>query len=481
LVKPAGITIKKSISLPFVLSQQNPNINGEFIIEVPRNAVLGSVKSQLTLQGDKYSLDLQNVPSVGGKVPTGSGSDLVDALLVYAVALKQALASGITNCATAEALSNTVKVFQLLSNSQCLDGGYISDDDCEQPFRDTSYTVDLVRGNIGVVKYMQQINTVIVFKALDFLAGIQSADGSFPQKTLEPVPTVYPVGTKLTAYVLYGFVESFKYLPSVKEKYGASIDKSMNNLLEKLTTLDLLSLSLLYCAAQMYNHPRKSEIYQRLEQRSSKNELSKRWLNDTDEYAAVAYIIQSASADNNPVNALRIANGLVKNRVDNDAKIPSNSKISMINALTDFNIKFSTINPNIMVSLTPTGENVISTSISKSNRFILNKFNVASNVTKIGYKASGRGFVSIGLTYQYNVMQADILDQFDVIVKIAPILFKEWQLNICTNVKSGMSAPAKNVMEITFPAGFQTSEYIQDQDDGTTKIKVFIVFGVCHF
>jgi hypothetical protein len=85
------------------------------------------------------------------------------------------------------------------------------------------------------------------------------------------------------------------------------------------------------------------------------------------------------------------------------------------------------------------------------------------------------------VTYQYNVMQADILDQFDVTVKVAPVLFKEWQLNICTNVKSGLSAPAKNVMEITFPAGFQTSEFIQALDDGTTKIKVFIVFGVYHF
>jgi hypothetical protein len=477
-VKPAGITIKKSISRPFILSQQNPNINGEFIIDVPRNAVLSSVKSRLTVQGDKYSLDLQNVPILGGKTPTGSDGSSVYELSVYALTLKQALASGTTNCATAEALNNLLKVFQSLSKSQCADGGYTPDNDCEQPFRNISYTVDFVRGNVAIMQFMQPINTVSVFKGLDFLAGIQSTDGSFPQKTLEPVTTLYVVDNKLTAFVLYGFVDSIKYLPIIKEKYGAIIDKAMNNLLEKLTTLDLLSLSLLYCAAQMYNHPRKSEIFQRLEQRSSKNELSKRWLNDSDEYEAIEYIMQAASVDNNSVNALRIANGVVKNRVVNDANIFFKFKTGMINGLTDFNNKFSTINPNIMVSLTPTGEKTISTNISKSNRFVLKKFDFASNVTKIGYTASGSGFVNIGLTYQYNVMQADILDQFDVTVKVAPILFKEWQLNICTNVKSGLSAPAKNVMEITFPAGFQTSEYIQDQDDGTTKIKVFIVFGV---
>jgi hypothetical protein len=423
-------------------------------------------------------LDLQNIPSVSGKVPSGSGISLIEDLTVYAIAVQQAIANGKSNCAAAEAASNGNKLFQSLSNSQCADGGYTPDEDCEQPFRDTSYTVDLIRGNVASAKYMLPINTVIIFKGFDFLAGIQSADGSFPQKTLEPVSVVYVAGTKLTAYVLYGFVDSIKYFPSIKEKYGANIDKAMNNLFEKLPTLDLLSLSLLYCAAQMYNHPRKSEIYQRLEQRSSKNELTKRWLNDTDEFAAVEFLLQSAWFDNNPVNALRIANGLVKNRVDNDAKISSSLKTRMIYALTESNILYPTINPNIVVSLTPTGGNVISTTVSKSNRFILNKFNVASNVTKIGYTASGSGFVSIGVTYQYNVMQADILDQFDVTVKVAPVLFKEWQLNICTNVKSGLSAPAKNVMEITFPAGFQTSEFIQALDDGTTKIKVFIVWCI---
>jgi CD109 antigen len=301
-VEPAGVTITRTISRPLLLKSSGSYM-GNFSIDIPANAVPGSVKTQLTVQGDKYSLDFVNSRKTVAE-PTGSGAEFMLGFLDYSSNIK----AGPPTCDFAAKLAALFAIGGKMINTQCPDGGYRLDEDCDQPDKDATYTATMAK-LIYVAIPLGNTETGSMFRSFDYLARIQRPDGSFPNP--RPLPKVFVEGPIATAFIAYTLLEASTYLPIVAVKYNETIERAMNYVFDQLTSLDILSLSMLCRVAQFRNDPRKGDLLTRIEARAEKKEDTLTWVYGT-LIEASTYILESYRATGQLINSLRAGNGLVK-------------------------------------------------------------------------------------------------------------------------------------------------------------------------
>jgi hypothetical protein len=175
------------------------------------------------------------------------------------------------------------------------------------------------------------------------------------------------------------------------------------------------------------------------------------------------------------IDILQVANGLTKSLIENYDSTSLQSRSKVISGLADFATIFSTQNPNLTVSFAPSGAPVEFVYLNKNNRFLLNQYEFHPKIRNIDFTAVGQGFVNLELKYQYNLREEDIMKQFSLSVKVLPLDFVGWRLDVCTSYEAADQSASHSsiaIMEINIPAGFKTNDFVQDVDVMTTTIVV---------
>jgi CD109 antigen len=469
MVEPPGRTITRTVTRQIFLSPTQASTSIVFEINIPPNAVPGSKKVQFSIQGDKYSVKLINQQPL-----VTSDGDVLTSIVSQAANIFSSVST--LACRSPTAAADLLNAANNFLKGQCPDGGFRIDGDCDMPLRDTTYTARTLIATALSVKF-GVADPRIVHKGFEWLASIQRADGSFPNPI--PYPAVYVEGPITTAYVLFSFVDSDTRLPGIKAKHAATISKAFDNLFAQVDRLDILSLAYLGLAAYNIQEPRRRVAFDRLDRLSSKNEFTQRWPGSVwldEAYPSIFYIYRYET----DLSAMfRVANGMTQYLVENFDRMSAslaakNSIISIVNdfiatwAATSFQMQMTFFSSNS--SLIPSEKTTVI--IDSSNQPLMSTFEMDANTKLINVMATGSGLATMEVTYEYNLMPEDVVDGYSLQLNLTSAMSKEWQLNVCASSKLNSTA---SVMEIKFPPGFNTSEYIQNHDTMTTKITVRIL------
>jgi CD109 antigen len=467
MVEPPGKTITRTITRPIFLSPQQPTSSSVFEVNIPANAVPGSTKIQFSVQGDKYSLQLDNQQPL--KPDDG---DALTSIVAYGVNT-----FGPTSqlyCQSLTAVMDFINAAMNFLKSQCTDGGFRVDGDCDQPLRDAAYTARTMISTALSVKF-KVASPQVLFRGFAWLASVQRADGSFPNPT--PYQVVYVDGPITTAYVLYSFADSEEKVSGIKAIHATTISKAFDYLFAQVDTLDLLSLTFLCLSANIFQEARKGVAFTRLDRMAFKNEYTQRWPTSVllDEAFPYIYFVYRFQPD---LHAMyRVGNGLVQYMVDNVDRMSAAAKVSMIGTINDYTVDWAAPNFQMQMEFSSTNSSMSMSSekttvvIDSSNRHLKSTYEMDSSAKMINVMASGTGLATMEMTYEYNLMAGDVVDAYTLALNLTSAMSTEWQLNVCASSKQTPN-PTVSVMEIKFPPGFNTSEFIQNHDAMTTKITV---------
>jgi CD109 antigen len=470
MVEAPGKTIVRTVTQPIFLSPIKTAASSVFEINMPPNAVPGSMKVQLSVQGDKYSLELENQQPV----PADDG-DVLTTLIA-----KGTNALGFTGsaCQSSNSLVDLANAAINFLKGQCSDGGFRIDGDCDQSLRDTTYTASTLIAIAWSVNY-NLTSLDVVTKGFDWLASIQRADGSFPNPI--PYPVLFVEGPITTSYVLFSYLNANINLPGIKNKYATTISRALDNLFGQIDSLDILSLAFLCRSAQLNQDARKNVAFNKLSRLSFKNEFTQKWTRSALLDEALRYIFEMYQGEPDLVTMFRVSNGVTQYVVEHFYKMSAALKIQVITGVNNFgtfsstltsssyqmNVSFSSSNSTLPGS----SSEVTTVVLDSSNKSLLSTFEMAPNTKVINVMASGSGLALTEMTYEYNLMPEDVVDAYLLKLTLTSAMLKEWQLNVCVSSKLTPN-PIASVMEIKFPPGFNTTEYIQDNDAMTQKIKV---------
>jgi CD109 antigen len=480
MVEPPGKTITRTVTRPIFLSLAQPTASIRLEINIPPNAVPGSMKVQFSIQGDKYLLDLENLQPL----KTDDGDVLTSVISQGVNVFGPAATVGCQSLSAAMDFINAVNNFL---KGQCSDGGFRIDGDCDQPLRDTTYTARTLIATATSVKY-KIANPNVVYKGFDWLASIQRADGSFPNPI--SYPAVFVEGPITTSYVLFTYLIADTDVPGIKAKYATTISKALDNLFAQVDSLDILSLTLLCRSAQLNQDARKSVAFSKLSRLSVKNEYTQRWTRSALLDEALPYISKIYQSESDIDAMYRVGNGVTRflvEYVDQMDTPVKNHVVSSVNFFNDHSSTLTSSSYNIKASFSasnstssnsnsssPASAALTTVSIDSSNRALLSTFDLDPNTKMIDVMANGLGLVTVEMTYEYNLMPENVVDAYALQLNLTSELSKEWQLNVCVSSKLTPNLTS-SVMEIKFPPGFNTTEYVQDHDVMTPKIKVRIM------
>jgi CD109 antigen len=471
MVQPAGITITETMSQAVLVEPGNTTVSQNFPVEIPENAVPESVKMQLSVQGDKSSLDLSNIPS-SAPPASGTGGDLLSTLAVQQATDELNVLSGTQSCETMDSMKKAVQTIQTVSDTQCWNGGYREDGDCDQPTRDTSYTLSTLRTMYN--SESAQSYSAKVLKAFNWLANIQKADGSFPDPN--PFPSTYKEGPITTAYAAFCLLEAATVYKEVATKYASTIDRALNNIYDQTYNLDLLSLSYACRSFQLKGDSRRADILMRIEQKSYKSETSQVWFDDGMLDDALPHILESFDKEHKLIEAQRVGHSMTKRVVEMGDKIKPYQKGMMLKSLTRHHKKYSSLNPSIWIAVPDKNGASSLVLVNRTHKHVMRKIDVTTNKKNLFVANVGSGFANLDLTVEYNLKKEDVVDTYDMQVNMKPIGQQEWDMEVCAKCKDGHK-PAASVMNIEFPPGFKTSDTIQDYAATTNKVKVSLELG----
>jgi CD109 antigen len=482
MVEPPGKTITRTITYPILLNPGQLTASSVLEINIPPKAVPGSMKVQFNVQGDKYSLELENQQPI-----PPDDDDVLVSLISQGVNLFGPAAS--ISCQSPTAAVDLVSKVNNFLKGQCSDGGYRIDGDCDQPLRDTTYTARTLLLAAPSVK-SNFVHPDVVTKGYDWLTSIQRVDGSFPNRI--PYPAIYIEGPITTSYVLFSYLTADLDVTGIKTKHATAIKKAMDNLFGQIDNLDVVSLTYLCRSAQLNNDARKNIAINRLARLSFKNELTQRWTRSAQLDIALPHIYEIYQDEHDIFATFRVANGMTQYMVDYFDQIAWSVKnfiIFKINYFGAFSSTLSSLSYQMKVSFSSSNSMASNTSSStsgtrtvvldSSNRSVQSTFEMDSNTKMINVMAMGSGLATVEVNYEYNLMPEDVVDAYSLQLTLTAAMSKEWQLNVCVSSKMTPN-PMASVMEIKFPPGFNTTEYVQDYDAMTSKIKVRIMEARLH-
>jgi hypothetical protein len=432
-------------------------VTSNFTIAVPATVITDSLRTQLTFQGDIYSRELQNLEN--------SVRPLAHAVNVF------------SNPQTAPSQYKTDLANQLVRSlkiafiGECDNGGFPANLSCAQPTRNTFLTAFNMRNSGPVINLPEFVKNIS--KSLDYLVGIQLADGSFPELGAYSLTNVWLNGPRLTAYVLYSILVT----PVPLVAYKSAIDKAVQNLLLQASQLDSLTLTIFLRSLQELGHPNWNDIYKILDSKSSKSMLSKQWtqdLNKNEQAEMFVYILQAALVINDKASTLQISNWITTSLVDNYRNPLLYFKIGTFKALRQMIISYWTTNPQVLAVFAHVSSSREIVAVSPNNKQLLQAYQIPPVTRGVIIITLGTGFLNTKLTYQYNLETSEIKDQFELSINVVALAFISWQLNICVGYRSngGQEMAAAAIMEIKFPGGFRTTDFVRDIDASSAKIKV---------
>ncbi|CAD6999787.1 unnamed protein product [Ceratitis capitata] len=466
LVEYPGATETVNHGFLFELST-GPQTKTNLTVNVPRNAIAGSTKIEVTAVGDVIGSLLGNIEHLI-TLPTGCGEQTMVHFMPNLLVLRYLeRISQLTPSIEMRIRSNLEVGYQhLLYYSH--ENGAFSAFGLEQKSGSTWLTAYVARAFRQASPYIY-IDEMIVKRALEYLAGMQNSDGGFDERG-DVFEAFTDGGLSLTAFVTLTFMENTKSYP----EYTNHINKALDFITRGLdNSNDLHAMAIGTYVLSRANHNTKSAFLQRLDAMAV-NEDGKKWWNKTAPVAegpspwynrtrSVNIEISSYGAlallENNLIgDALPVLKWLADQRNAFGGFVSTQDTVVGIQALLAFAERFSSQANNVQISV-QYGQGAETTlNVNGQNSLALQSYELPNTIKNFTISATGRGIAFAQLSYSYNTNVTSAWPRFVLDPTVNRNSHSDYlHLSACASfvsVEGDASRSNMAVMEIYLPSGF---------------------------
>lgn len=353
----------------------------------------------------------------------------------------------------------------------------------------TWLTAFVAKSFIKASKFIQ-IDENVIAEALDFLAGVQSDDGSFPeigQVFHSDMQGGSSKGVALTAYTLITFLEK-----EGSTKYKSNIERALNYVKNNLESVkDNYSLAIIAYALQMAKDPSADLFLNKLDIRAEKKDGKVFWKKDMPKSEGpkdiwrsepksinvemTAYGLQAYVEAGNDTDAIPMMRWLVAQRNENGGFESTQDTVVGLQALAKIAAKIYSPSNEIDIEVKPDVGSPSKLSINRANSLILQKNELNSEARKFHVSAKGNGFGILNVAYRYNVDVNGESPRFMLSTKLHDNSNKNFlHLIACTSFAVDDTIKRSNmaVMEIQLPSGFVFDSDTVHEVKATRNVKV---------
>lgn len=417
-------------------------VSKNITLEIPPNIIENSAKIEVAVYGDPIAPIIKNLGSLL-RLPRNSGEasmiDFIPAIVMLEYLSKaQALSPGIELKAV-KALElgyqkqlyfrHTNGAFSFFGNSIDNSSTWL-----------TSYTARFFK---KASKYTQ-IDKEVIKSALEYLAGIQNDDGSFPEKG-DPYLTEDLNDVSLTAFVLLAFIENKGAFP----EYHNLINKGVNYVVREMdTSNDLYTLAIGCYLLYKGNHNAKSSFIQKLDSLATHEgdrkwfmpkvpsyERKSPWYNNSYSLAvevssyAVLALLENGSID----EAKDVVNWLIDQQNQNGGFVSSHDSVLALMALVSFAETVKTAENSVQVKFAYGNGINTQINVNNENNLVEQTFDLPTNIRNLTLTANGKGLAYVKVNYKYNTNITGAWPRFVLDPQVNRISHKDYlHLSICT-------------------------------------------------
>ncbi|GAB1860997.1 CD109 antigen [Camponotus japonicus] len=468
LVNAEGETQYKNEAV-FLDLRNVENTGANITINIPNNAVLGSESIQISAVGDILGPSIPNLANLI-KMPFGCG--------------EQNMLNFVPNIVILNYLKNTNQLTQAVQSKalKYLDTGYqqeltyrhtdgsFSAFGMSDPSGSTWLTAFVVKSFKQAAEYIA-VEDRIINEALEWLSNNQAANGSFPEVgkvSHRDMQGGAAKGLALTAYTLIAFLENEDSVG----KYRNTINKAVDYIVRNMEGLnDTYALSLCAYALNLAKHPYETSAFNFLESMAMRKQGIKWWSKpipkddknphyslprsvdvEMTSYALLSYLRRNLVAD-----AIPVMKWLVKQRNTEGGFASTQDTVIGLQALAKLAEKLSKDTSSVRIAFKYGRDGQGYMNINSGNSMILQKQILPPKTRFVNITASGKGFVLVQVSYQYNLNVTGAWPLFT----LDPQVDKNsnpnhLQLSICSGFVPTKEANESNmaVMEVSLPSGF---------------------------
>ncbi|XP_021702204.1 CD109 antigen isoform X12 [Aedes aegypti] len=500
LVEPEGLPqyVNKA---SFVDLRATPEVNNNFTVEIPKNAVPDSTRIEIAVIGDVLGSTIQNLDSLI-RMPYGCG--------------EQNMLNFVPNIVVLDYLKNTNQLTASIEDKakKYMESGYqreltyMHDDGSFSAFgksdpKGSTWLTAFVARSFKQAADHISVDEKIIDKSLEWLSDQQSSNGSFPEVgkvSHTDMQGGSGQGIALTAYTLIAFLENKNLIP----KYTNVINKALDYIVRNTEGLDdNYALAIAAYALQLADHSAKDFTLSQLDTKATTDEDQKWWNKPIPEadkknpwyskpnsvnvemsaYGMLAFMEAGLDSD-----ALPIMKWLISQRNDKGGFQSTQDTVVGLQALAKLAAKISSKNNDVTIVVTYNENQQKEMKINSENNMILQKFELPSSAKDIDIKATGRGFAVVSLGYKYNMNVTGEWPRFVLDPQVNKNSNQDYlHLTVCTNFvpTAGQNKSNMAVMEVGFPSGFtadsdtlpslENTEYIKKVElkDGDTVVVMY--------
>nr|XP_029708913.1 CD109 antigen-like isoform X3 [Aedes albopictus] len=500
LVEPEGLPqyVNKAA---FVDLRATPEVNNNFTVEVPKNAVPDSTRVEIAVIGDVLGSTIQNLDSLI-RMPYGCG--------------EQNMLNFVPNIVVLDYLKNTNQLTTSIEDKakKYMESGYqreltyMHDDGSFSAFgksdpKGSTWLTAFVARSFKQAADHISVDEKIIDKSLEWLSDQQSSNGSFPEVgkvSHTDMQGGSGQGIALTAYTLIAFLENKNLIP----KYTNVINKALDYIVRNTDGLDdNYALAIAAYALQLADHSAKDYTLSQLDTKATTDEDQKWWNKPIPEadkknpwyskpnsvnvemsaYGMLAFMEAGLDSD-----ALPIMKWLISQRNDKGGFQSTQDTVVGLQALAKLAAKISTKNNDVTIVVTYNENQQKEMKVNADNNMILQKFELPPSAKNIDIKATGRGFAVVSLGYKYNMNVTGEWPRFVLDPQVNKNSNQDYlHLTVCTNFvpSAGQNKSNMAVMEVGFPSGFtadsdtlpslENTEYIKKVElkDGDTVVVMY--------
>ncbi|XP_065072649.1 thioester-containing protein 1 allele S3-like isoform X6 [Ochlerotatus camptorhynchus] len=500
LVEPEGLPqyVNKA---SFVDLRATPEVNNNFTVEIPKNAVPDSTRVEIAVIGDVLGSTIQNLDSLI-RMPYGCGEQNMLNFVPNIVVLDYLKN---TNQLTAN-IEGKAKKFMEAGYQRELtykhDDGSFSAFGKSDPKGSTWLTAFVARSFKQAAEHIS-VDEKIIDKSLEWLSDQQSPNGSFPEVgkvSHTDMQGGSGQGIALTAYTLIAFLENKNLIT----KYQNVINKALDYIVRNTEGLDdNYALAIAAYALQLADHSNKDYTLSLLDTKATTDDDQKWWNKPIPEadkknpwygkpnsvnvemsaYGMLAFLEAGLDSD-----ALPIMKWLIGQRNDKGGFQSTQDTVVGLQALAKLAAKITSKNNDVTIVVTYNDNQQKEMKVNTENNMILQKFELPPSAKDIDIKATGKGFAIVSLGYKYNMNVTGEWPRFVLDPQVNKNSNQDYlHLTVCTNFvpTTGQNKSNMAVMEVGFPSGFtadsdtlpslENMEYIKKVElkDGDTIVVMY--------